>query len=147
MQSITGEFDDQNQFNENMGFDQSIFKEDIDTKAAKHWHKGMHEINYFGYEEPEVYPYLNDTIQEAIANGERLFLSHFTSTTHHPWGLPSEIHAEDYWPSKHLGTDHQPMNKYLNAVHYVDKWLGNIMQLLEETGLANETLVVFVGDQ
>ncbi|KAE8551707.1 hypothetical protein EYB25_005597 [Talaromyces marneffei] len=146
MQSITGEFDNQRKLNEQMGFDQSIFKENINSRSAKHWHEGMKEINYFGYEEPEIYPYLKDTIEEAKANGERLFLSHFTSTTHHPWGLPSEIQVEDYWPHNRFSSEHQPSNKYLNTVHYVDKWLGNVMQIIEEAGIANETLVVFVGD-
>lgn len=39
------------------------------------------------------------------------------------------------------------MNKYLNAVRYVDTWLGEMMKALDDSGIANETLVVLVGDQ
>lgn len=99
------------------------------------------------YAEDEILPYLIDTIEEAKASGERLFLSHFTSTTHHPWGLPSDFKSEHYWPHTRMASEHEPNNKYLNAVHYVDRWLGNILKVLEDTGIANETLIVFVGDQ
>ncbi|EED15230.1 conserved hypothetical protein [Talaromyces stipitatus ATCC 10500] len=146
LQSVTGEFDNQVQLSLQIGFEESIFKENISTASAKHWHKGMKEINYFGYEEPEIYPYLKDTIEDAKANGERLFLTHFTSTTHHPWGLPAGVEVEDYWPRNGFASEHQPMNKYLNSVRYVDEWLGNVLELIEETGIANETLIVFVGD-
>jgi phosphoglycerol transferase MdoB-like AlkP superfamily enzyme len=90
---------------------------------------------------------LNDSIHEAKANGDRLFLSHFTSTTHHPWGTPSGFPTENYWSGDHLIKKHEDNNKFLNAVRYVDTWLGTVMKLLEDTGIANETLVVFVGDQ
>lgn len=39
------------------------------------------------------------------------------------------------------------MNSYLNTVRYVDDWLGEILSLLDEAGIANSTLVVIVGDQ
>lgn len=41
---------------------------------------------------------------------------------------------------------HDAMNSYLNSVHFVDGWLGEIMTMLEESGIANSTLVVIVGD-
>lgn len=92
----------------------------------------------------EILPYLIDTIEEAKSKEERLFLSHFTSTTHHPWGLPSDFEPDQYWSNKHK---HEDNNNYLNSVRYVDTWLGTVMKVLEDTGIANETLVVFVGDQ
>lgn len=39
------------------------------------------------------------------------------------------------------------MNDYLNTVRYVDDWLGEILGLLDEAGIANSTLVVIIGDQ
>jgi phosphoglycerol transferase MdoB-like AlkP superfamily enzyme len=90
---------------------------------------------------------MRDVIVSAVENNERLFLSHFTSTTHHPWSVPSDYPREDYWGPDGLVTSHDDINDYLNTVRYVDNWLGEILTLLEETGIANETLVVFVGDQ
>jgi hypothetical protein len=49
MQSITGEFDNQNHLNDQMGFQSTIVKEKIDTGRAKYYHEDMKEINYFGY--------------------------------------------------------------------------------------------------
>ncbi|KAJ5108962.1 hypothetical protein N7456_005637 [Penicillium angulare] len=145
LQSITGLFDDQNILNEQMGFHKALYKEQIENISAPYYHKDMEEINYFGYAERETYPYLRQIIDETIANGQRLFLSHFTSTTHHPWATPSKFHKEKYFADGLMGK-HEDMNNYLNSVRYVDTWLGDILQVLDDTGISNETLVVLVGD-
>ena len=80
-----------------------------------------------------------------MTNNSRLFLSHMTSTTHHPWAVPDDFETVDYMGSK--GSLHKEFNDYLNAVRYDDIWLGELLQLLEEFHIANETLVVIVGDQ
>ncbi|KAJ5201829.1 uncharacterized protein N7498_006492 [Penicillium cinerascens] len=146
LQSITGLYDDQDILNNQMGFKKAIYREEIERHRAKHYHAGMEEINYFGYAEREVYPYLRDIVDEAMKNKERLFLSHFTSTTHHPWSTPSDFHDEQYFADDSLMDKHEDMNNYLNTVRYVDGWLGDILQVLDDTGIANETLVVLVGD-
>ncbi|KAJ5543206.1 hypothetical protein N7535_005635 [Penicillium sp. DV-2018c] len=147
MQSITGLYDDQNILNTNMGFKQSIYREDIGHDGAKYYHKDMEEINYFGYPEYEIRPYLRDVVNNVIQKKERLFLSHFTSTTHHPWGTPSDYPEEQYFADDGLVSKHEDMNKYLNSVRYVDTWLGDMMKVFDEAGIANETLTVFIGDQ
>ncbi|KAJ5333491.1 uncharacterized protein N7506_007274 [Penicillium brevicompactum] len=146
LQSITGLYDEQDVLNEKMGFQEAIYREDIDKRDALHYHKDMEEINYFGYPEQEIYPYLKDVVNSAIEKKERLFLSHFTSTTHHPWGTPAKYPQEQYFANKGLVAKHEEMNKYLNSVRYVDTWLGEMMQVLDDSGIANETLVVLVGD-
>lgn len=99
------------------------------------------------YPEPEIYPYIQDAINDAVENKTRLFLSHFTSTTHHPWGTPNAFEYNDYFSKDSVLENHQDMNSYLNAIRYVDTWLGEVMKLLDDSGIANETLVVLVGDQ
>ncbi|KAJ5788348.1 hypothetical protein N7457_003338 [Penicillium paradoxum] len=146
MQSITGQYDDQDKLNVKMGFQNAIYREDISPASSKHHHEGMEEINYFGYPENEIYPYLRDVVNDTIKNNERLFLSHFTSTTHHPWGTPTAYQREQYFSKDGIVAKHEDMNKYLNAVRYVDTWLGDMMKVLDEAGIANETLVVFIGD-
>lgn len=42
---------------------------------------------------------------------------------------------------------HTHLNEYLNTISYIDGWMGDVLGLLDEAGIANETLVVFVGDQ
>jgi membrane-anchored protein YejM (alkaline phosphatase superfamily) len=39
------------------------------------------------------------------------------------------------------------MNRYLNTLGVADRWLGEVLEIIEEAGVANETLVVMVGDQ
>ena len=90
---------------------------------------------------------MRDAIKDAVESKTRLFLSHFTSTIHHPWGTPKDFEYNDYFSIDGVLSDHEDINSYLNAVRYVDVWLGEIMKLLDDTGIANETLVVLVGDQ
>lgn len=98
------------------------------------------------YAESETKPYLRDLIFDAAENNTRLFLSHLTSSTHHPWRTPKSFHTEQYTGSEG-SVDHESMNDYLNTVRYVDDWLGEILGLLDEAGIANSTLVVIIGDQ
>lgn len=98
------------------------------------------------YAETELKPYLRDVVNDAAQNKKRLFLSHLTSTTHYPFDLPSPFEKKEYLGS-YDGTDHTYFNTYLNALHYVDKWLGEVLDILDEAGMTNETLIVVVGDQ
>ncbi|KAJ5675639.1 hypothetical protein N7462_008536 [Penicillium macrosclerotiorum] len=143
VQSITGLYDDQNILNENMGFKDAIYREGIGHPGAKYYHQDMEPINYFGFSEREIYPYLQDVVKDAIKKNQRLFLSHFTSTTHHPWATPKDFEDEQYFASESLMGKHEDMNSYLNSVRYVDTWLGDMLKILDDTGIANETLVVF----
>lgn len=81
---------------------------------------------------------------DAANNNTRLFLSHFTSTSHHPWKVP-----EDFNQTSYTGPNgkHKNLEKYLNTIHYDDFWMGEILGLLDEAGIANETLCIFIGDQ
>jgi hypothetical protein len=146
MQSITDDYDHQNVLNKHMGFEDKVVKETLDhaRPGSKYAPKGQ-EINYFGYAETELKPYVQDLFEEAAQNKTRIFLSHVTSTTHHPWTTPDDFKMESYMGDE--GTvDHDPMNNYLNTQRFVDDWLGDIMTMLDETGIANSTLVVVVGD-
>lgn len=144
MQSITDDYDRQNVLNENMGFKHKVVKSNLESPHAKHRAQGK-EINYFGYAETELRPYVQDLFEEAAVNKTRMFLSHVTSTTHHPWGTPDDFKKEPYM-SDQGNINHDLMNNYLNAARFVDIWLGDIMNMLDQTGIANETLVVVVGD-
>lgn len=48
LQSITGRYDNQNVLNENMGFNESIYKETLTDSHSRHYHVPMEKINYFG---------------------------------------------------------------------------------------------------
>ncbi|RGP80589.1 hypothetical protein FLONG3_1328 [Fusarium longipes] len=143
-QSITEGYDRQDKFDRKIGFKEIIAKDrlDKDTKEGEE----LEKINYFGYAETLLDPYIRDYIKNVTEQGKRMFLSHFTSTTHHPWGLPKSVNSTDYLETKDSMSMHQDLNWYLKAVRFTDAWLGQLLQILQDTGIADETLIVFVGD-
>lgn len=98
------------------------------------------------YAEGETKPYIQDLINDAAEGKNRLFLSHLTTSTHHPWSLPKNFVKKQYMGSEG-SVDHKSMNDYLNTIRFVDDWLGEMLGLLDEAGISNNTLVVMVGDQ
>ncbi|UNI19245.1 hypothetical protein JDV02_005442 [Purpureocillium takamizusanense] len=145
-QSVTDGYDRQDQFDDRIGFKHIVTKKRLKVDSFRN--PDLQEINYFGYPETALKSYIRDYITNATAHDQRMFLSHFTSTTHHPWATPEGFETVEYMGSAHggLADAHKDMNKYLNTIRWTDAWLGDLMKLLEETGVANETLVVFVGD-
>ncbi|PGH01930.1 hypothetical protein AJ79_07761 [Helicocarpus griseus UAMH5409] len=143
VQSITDRYDRQDELNRHMSFGQSFVRETFEDENNKYYPPKSPEINYFGYAETEVKPFIRDLIADVVAKKKRLFLSHFTSTTHHPWTAPDDFSAVKYMGSE---GSHEHMDSFLNVVRYDDLWLGQILGLLDEYGIANETLVVVVGD-
>lgn len=141
-QATTDHYDRQNRFDEKIGFEHIITKTAL---SGKRLGGPIKEINYFGYPETALKPYLEEYINQTLSENKRMFLSHFTSTTHHPWALPNDFEATRYM-SLRDGHWHNDMNNYLNTVRFVDTWLGEMMQMLNDYGIENETLVVFVGD-
>ncbi|KAK2880004.1 hypothetical protein FQN49_000668 [Arthroderma sp. PD_2] len=145
IQASTDSYDRQDELNKQLGLSNVIVKETLADRESKYYPAQHPVLNYFGYPDEDVKPAIRDAITDAIDNNERLFLSHFTSTTHHPWKLPSDFDSEIYTGSKGRA-NHDPMDKFLNTVRYDDAWLGQILGILDEKGIANETLVVVVGD-
>jgi arylsulfatase A-like enzyme len=145
VQSMTDQYDHQDRLYEHIGFQETIVRDTLLDPSAPH-PPTEKEVNYFGFAETQIKPYLRDLFEQAEAKNERLFLSHFTSTTHHPWALPESFGESTNYvqPSRWHGEG--PLNKYLNTIKYEDDWIGQIMDLLEDVGVADETLVVMVGD-
>ncbi|KAI5840977.1 sulfatase domain-containing protein [Morchella snyderi] len=148
MQASTTKFDRQAPFIGQIGFDGSVVRETLQSPDAKYKPKQA-ELNYFGYSETELKPYIKDLFVEAEATGDRVFLSHLTSSTHHPWATPPEFgEQEPYWgvEGSHASGGGSAWNKYLNSIKWGDSWISEVLGVLEEVGVANETLVVMVGD-
>ncbi|TVY30053.1 hypothetical protein LHYA1_G002536 [Lachnellula hyalina] len=144
-QAVTNRFDHQDELNHHIGFQEVIAKETLLNPAAK-FPPSEKQSNYFGFPDSQMRPYFQDVFREAKKNDERVFLSHFTSSTHHPWKTPEEfgeameLLKKGWWSGEHQ------LNRYLNTVKYDDWWLGETMNILEDEGVADETLVVMVGD-
>lgn len=126
-----------------IGYEHMIDREVIDEGGAKYVPEETQEEFDHGHEDKVLKNYIADLISDAKANKKRLFLSHLTHETHTPWYMPGEY--EDLFGNG--DGDNGKMNRYLNTMHYQDQWLGDILDVLEETGIANETLLVMAGDQ
>ncbi|GJN72082.1 hypothetical protein PLICBS_006153 [Purpureocillium lilacinum] len=144
MQSVTDTYDKQDAEMPVLGFlkENYVTKEYLHTDDAKFGKVNVSDINYYGMPEVVIKDYIRDAFASAKKNDERVFLTHLTSTTHHPFGMPADE------PYVHLTGDkkYDDMSHYVNAVGYVDRWLGQILAILDEEGVADETLLVLVGD-
>lgn len=142
MQSVTLKYDKQDRLMPKIGFTDPLGSSELRDEAAKLGPVDLPDINYYGMPERAIEDYLRDTFASAKKNNERVFLSHLTSSTHHDFGLPED---EKYVPLAD-DADLEDLSHYLNTVGYVDRWLNRIIQILDEEGVANETLLVAVGD-
>ncbi|KAG8407854.1 hypothetical protein J3458_020167 [Metarhizium acridum] len=144
MMSVTNFYDKQDLLMPKMGYkeEELIHKEYLQSDEAKFGKNTMPEINYYGMAESAVEEYIRDAFKTANEKNERLFLSHLTSTAHHPFKMPDE---ETYVPLAPEGKL-EDLSHYVNTIGFVDRWLGKILQIIEEEGSTNNTLVVMVGD-
>ncbi|KZZ90849.1 sulfatase domain protein [Moelleriella libera RCEF 2490] len=144
MMSVTNSYDKQDLLMRRLGYkdEDLVTKEYLQSDDAKFGKCTLPEINYYGLQESAVKDYIRDAFRTAEKQNERVFLTHLTSTTHHPFNIPNE---EAYVPLV-PGDQLKDLSHYLNSVGYVDRWLGRILDILGEQGVSNETLVVVVGD-
>ncbi|KAF2135824.1 uncharacterized protein K452DRAFT_280927 [Aplosporella prunicola CBS 121167] len=146
VQAVTDKFDSQDKLHEQMGFGQMIVKDTLENASSKFYPPKEPMSNYFGYPETEVLPYMRNMFVEARQQNRRLFLSHLTSTTHHPFAPPKGWDGREEYLKPNKIKGHDAFDNYLNTVKYQDEWIGKIFNMLEEVAAINETLVVLVGD-
>ncbi|ROT36495.1 alkaline phosphatase-like protein [Sodiomyces alkalinus F11] len=142
------EYDRQEVFDRKLGFKHIVTRAQLESDWRYNSSDPLyHKVNYFAYPEPVLKPYLKEYITDALANKRRMFLSHFTSTTHHAWDTPDDFDVVSYLPSTGFTSSwHKDFNKYLNTIRYHDAWMGELLQMFDDLGIADETLVVFAGD-
>ncbi|KAH6611072.1 sulfatase domain [Trichoderma cornu-damae] len=146
MMSVTNGFDKQDQLMVQLGFPENntVSKEYLRSDDARFGRVDVEDINYYGMPEDVIQDYVRHAFETAKQNNERVFLTHLTSTTHHPFGLPENVTHVPITSEENTKLDN--VSKYLNAVGFVDRWLQKVLDILDEQGVADETLVVLVGD-
>jgi arylsulfatase A-like enzyme len=95
------------------------------------------EVNYFGIEERAM---IEPGVGWSKASDQPFFAAYLTLTSHHDYGTPT------YWKSELYPGVKARQVQYLNAVRYVDDFVGKLVAAYEEAGLADNTLFVFLGD-
>ncbi|GME33176.1 sulfatase domain-containing protein [Neofusicoccum parvum] len=146
VQSVTDQFDSQYTLDEQIGFRTQILEATISNPASKHFPPKEPKSNYFGYPETEALPYLRDLFVEAKQQKRRLFVSHLTSSTHHPFAVPQSWTEQETYLSKKRFRPEDELDRYLNTIRYQDGYINQIFTMLDEVDALNETLVVMTGD-
>lgn len=145
MQSVSGEYDYLTHLMPALGFQDQMNKETIDQVGGEYAPDGSQVVGDRGYMDKVLKNYFRDVVADAERNHKRLFLSHLTGATHLPWMLPGHQSEELAGDTGRTLNDH--INRYLNSLVYQDEWLTDIMNILQEAGIADDTLFVMVGDQ
>jgi len=129
-QPATAHFERRDQFIQNAGVDHFVSRETLDGA-------GFEENSYFGWEDDAM---LRPILDWVDAQGERpFFLTTLTLASHHKYGVPT------HWPRLPLA-DKKTLDDYLNALAYVDHFVGALVDALEARGRLDDTVIVIVGD-
>lgn len=146
VQSVTDMFDSQDVLDGQMGFKNVISERVLSDPTSKHYPPKEPWVNYFGYPEAESLDYLRDLFVDARQHQKRLFVSHLTSSPHHPFATPKDWAGHQDYLSKQRWRPEDPLDGYLNTIKYQDDWISDIFQMLHDTGALNETLIIMTGD-
>lgn len=150
MQSITDTYDKQNFLTPALGFkpENIVTVESIDAEKANDTTWTEKKFNFWGYADSCLASYFRYAINKAERNHERLYVTHLTGLTHHPWDTPGKTYDELVGSETNtFGGKKGALNRYLNTIGINDRWYQTFLEILEETGVANETLIVMTGDQ
>jgi hypothetical protein len=140
MQSHYGTWDKQEELTPHLGFKDIMTKESLEETNDKYLPEEKHDHDY---PDKTLNKYLRDVVSDAKTNNTRLFLTHLTHNTHTPWYKPGDY--EELFGSWFGLND--KINRYLNTIVYQDQWLAEILEILNQAGIADETLLVMAGDQ
>ncbi|KAH6999353.1 sulfatase [Ilyonectria destructans] len=143
MQSVTGLFDKQNIQMPLLGFPEgNIITEEYLTGPEPKYGPVARPPSGYSLSEFTLEKYIRNTFATAKQKHERVFLTHLTGTTHDPFTIPSNEEIARLAE----GDESSVLSKYLDTIGYVDGWLAKLLDILEDEGVADETLLVFVGD-
>ncbi|KAF1844951.1 alkaline phosphatase-like protein [Cucurbitaria berberidis CBS 394.84] len=146
VQSVIDQFDYQDVLDEHMGFKDVIAESTLSKPTSKHYPPKQPWSNYFGYPETETLDYLRDLFVDGQKQQKRVFVSHLTSTPHHPFKTPKGWEGKTEYMKKQRWRPEDPFDAYLNTIKWQDEWVSQIFQMLHDVGALDETLVVMTGD-
>jgi len=127
-----GAFEQRDRLVANLGYD--VFR-GLDDMP----HEGFEETNYFGREERMMVRPSLDWVDQVRGQGPFL-LTYLTLSTHHNYVSPQS------WPYVDYPVTDPDERNYLNAVHYTDDVLREIVEGFRERGLLENTVFLIVGD-
>lgn len=130
-QTARADFEDRNGLVHGMGFRTLLARDGL---AASVWQAN----NYFGIDDRAM---LAPGLDWSAEDPDRpFFATYLTLASHHDYKLPKHAPRYDFPGQKGR------LEQYLNAVRYVDDFVGRLIRGYEERGLAENTLFVILGD-
>ncbi len=129
-QTATERFEGRRQLVANMGFEDFIPGEDLPTK-------GFQKANYFGVEDDAMLAPSRQWLEQD--KDKPFLLTYLTVTPHHQYLAPRRYGRHNFAPTN-------PLNLYLNSVHYLDHFVKNVIEQTKALGLYEDTIFVVVGD-
>ncbi len=99
---------------------------------------GYDKVNYFGIEDRAM---LDPGLAWSQASDTPFFATYLTLTSHHDYGVPRDFPRRN----RYAGASGRRM-KHLDAVRYVDTFVGELVAAYKDAGLADNTLFILHGD-
>jgi N-sulfoglucosamine sulfohydrolase len=116
----------------------------------------MHEITGANFQRKGLGEYARHAKEFISAGEEPFFLSVNYPDAHDPWitqvdGLPKEPQTkDDVRTMEYMGIDSPEFREmvadYYNCMSRLDSLIGNLLQELDESGKADNTIVIYIGD-
>jgi phosphoglycerol transferase MdoB-like AlkP superfamily enzyme len=100
------------------------------------------QFNSYGASDVELYRVAVNRMVELKQEGTPFYMQLITVSSHHPFKIPQEAQRLSL-PEDMAGTQ---LGDYLQAVHYVDYAVGELIQMLKDNGLYEDTMIVIYGD-
>ncbi|GIP39717.1 hypothetical protein J31TS4_29970 [Paenibacillus sp. J31TS4] len=99
-------------------------------------------FNEFGASDEELFRVGLERLTEQQQSGKPFYAQMVTASSHHPFKIPKEKETLAL-PEKLSGTE---IGNYLQAVHYTDSALGQLIEGMKANGLWDNTMLVLYGD-
>ena len=122
----------------NVFLKQAGYQKYYDFSEDPHSRDSAYQIHSWGGREDYTAGLIENWIADSQQAGSPFLLEYMTTATHHPYGAPPGYPAP--FPV------HQHNSDYLNALHFTDHAIGNIVDFLDKHGLLQDTIVAVTGD-
>ena len=109
----------------NLGFDWAWFRENLQDPSA-----------HLGYMSGDDCRVIEPAFKWALGQSSPFLMTMITTAAHDPFEVPE-------WFGK---TPESTYDKYLQTVRYTDYFLGEVCRKLEESGIADNTILCVIGD-
>lgn len=99
-------------------------------------------FNDYGASDEEMYRVGVEKMKDLHARNKPFYAQFVTTSSHSPFVVPESFQQIEL-PAELEGTN---LGNYMNAIHYTDFAIGQLIEQLKEAGLWDDTMLVFYGD-